>query len=132
MSWSPVRRGVTPVLVLLVGVTACGDAALLGPDADQGVEGIALLGPQCPVQSEANPCPDLPYAASIVILDEDDDPVTHVDAGSDGRFRVGLRPGRYTLVPVSGQPFPTASPQAVDVPAGEWPSVTVQFDTGIR
>ncbi len=124
------RTGIGGLLLILAA--ACGDDLLLGPEADQGVEGVVLLGPQCPVQSDTDPCPDAPYAASIVVLDRDGDRVTRVEAGLDGRFRVGLKPGRYTLAPVSGNPFPTASDQVVDVSARVWTSVTVQFDTGIR
>jgi len=42
---------------ILLTLSACGGDDLLGPDAAQGIEGIVLLGPQCPVQSLENPCP---------------------------------------------------------------------------
>ncbi len=111
---------------------ACAASDLLGPDALQGIEGIALLGPLCPVVSEADPCPDRPYQATIEIRTDGDRHVTSVRSGEDGRFRVGLKPGRYRLVPERGDPFPTASDQAVDVLEGVYTQVTVGFDTGIR
>lgn len=111
---------------------ACAASDLLGPDALQGIEGIALLGPLCPVVSEADPCPDRPYQANIEIRTAGDRHVTSVRSGEDGRFRVGLKPGRYRLVPERGNPFPTASDQAVDVLEGVYTQVTVGFDTGIR
>jgi len=41
---------------ITVGLMAACDATeLLGPEAAQGVEGIALRGPICPVQSLENP-----------------------------------------------------------------------------
>ena len=45
-------RGILAVAGALIGLTACDPSDLLGPDAAQGIEGVALLGPQCPVQSQ--------------------------------------------------------------------------------
>jgi hypothetical protein len=119
-------------LLLLAALTACGSDALLGPDAPQGIEGTVLIGPQCPVVSVEDPCPDLPYEATIAVRVRDGGLVTSVRSDAEGRFRIGLKPGAYTLVPESGDPFPTASPMDVDVLEGAWTEVTVSFDTGIR
>ena len=108
----------------------CGDG-FLGPD-DQGIEGIVLIGPQCPVQSLEDPCPDLPYQATIEVRSRDGRTATQVVSGEDGRFRIGLFPGFYTLHPESGDPFPRASDQEVVVLDGVYTEVTVTFDTGIR
>ena len=116
----------------LLALMACGSDDLLGPDADQGIEGMVLLGPQCPVESLENPCPDLPYRAWIKVLNRDGGIVTRIRSGEDGRFRVGLRPGLYLLDPESGNPFPVAGDQEVRVDEGVYAAVTVNFDTGIR
>lgn len=114
-------------------VTACsGSDALLGVDAEQGIDGLVLRGPLCPVSSPDDPCPDQPYQAAIDVLDADGHRLTTVESGADGRFRVGLVPGRYTLHPHPGDPVPIASDQAVQVEAGVWVEVTVSYDTGIR
>ena len=118
--------------VLLVLTLGCGSTDLLGPDAAQGIEGLALIGPQCPVVRVDDPCPDLPHEASIEIRDGKGDTVTRVRSGEDGRFVVGLRAGLYLLVPESGHPFPSASEQEVEVVVGVFTQVTVSFDTGIR
>ncbi len=50
----PSRRApvVLAVFGAVIGLPACSVSSdLLGPGAGQGIEGIALLGPQCPVQS---------------------------------------------------------------------------------
>jgi hypothetical protein len=125
-------RRVTPICLLLGGLTACGPDALLGPGAPQGIEGLVLVGPQCPVESPEDPCPDLPYEATIEVRDRGGDSVARVRSDADGAFRVGLRPGSYTLVPESGAPFPSAGPQDVDVSEGRYSEVTIRFDTGIR
>jgi len=119
-------------VALLLVASACGTSALLGPDADQGVAGLVLLGPICPVQTLEDPCPDEPYSARIQVLTASGAHVTTVRSGGDGRFRVGLRPGRYTLRPQSGDPFPTAADEEVEVAEGVFTEVTILFDTGIR
>lgn len=118
--------------VVLALAAACGTDSLLGPDAPQGIDGLVLIGPQCPVQSEENPCPDLPYEAAIELWNEDGEFVTRIRSGTDGTFRVGLRPGSYRLLPQSGDPFPVAQEQTVEVVRDEYVDVTVLFDTGIR
>ncbi len=118
--------------LLLAGVIGCSPSELLGPEAPQGIAGLVLIGPQCPVPTQANPCPDLPYAAAIEVRTRSGSSVTLVRSDPDGRFRVGLRAGDYTLHPESGNPFPVASPLDVTVEDGAYTQVTVQFDTGIR
>ena len=93
---------------------------------------MVLIGPQCPVQSIDSPCPDLPYQASIEVRVRGGRSVTRLQSGADGTFRVGLRPGFYTLEPVSGDPLPFAHAQDVEVRVNEYSNVTVSFDTGIR
>lgn len=130
------RRRTKPRLGLLLSLLAlagCASDLLLGPDAAQGIDGLALKAPTCPVETPDDPCPARPYAATIVVEDEDGARVTTLHVADDGRFRVGLRAGRYRLVPRSADPFPLA-PDAldVDVPAGTWVDVTLVYDTGIR
>lgn len=120
------------LLTLLLALSACVADDLLGPDAAQGITGIALLGPQCPVQSEQDPCPDRPHEAWLTVRRSSGAAVTRVRTGADGRFRIGLRPGDYILDPEEGDPFPTASDLDVSVREGAFTEVTVHFDTGIR
>ena len=117
---------------IALALAACDSEALLGPDAAQGIDGLVMLGPQCPVATPDDPCPDLPYQATITILNRKQNVVTVVESGSDGTFRVGLEPGLYILSPEQGDPFPTATEKVVDVQAGVWATVTINYDTGIR
>ena len=122
--------GVAVVVATLL--SSCDDAVGIDPDAAQGIEGLVLLGPQCPVQRLEDPCPDVPYEADIEIRAPSGALVGRVRSGTDGRFRAGLAPGRYVLDPVSGDPFPVATEQVVDVEVGVYAEVVVPFDTGIR
>lgn len=111
---------------------ACGSSVLLGPDAAQGIDGLVLLGPLCPVQTPTDPCPDRPYEASIEIESPGGSRITVVRSDAEGRFHVGLLPGTYHLVPESGDPFPIAAERDVVVKAGSYSDVVILFDTGIR
>lgn len=117
---------------LLLGAVMGCSPSLLDLNQGQGIEGTVLIGPQCPVASPDNPCPDLPYQAWIGIWDGRGFSVTRVQSGVDGLFVVGLRAGFYTLVPESGDPFPVAGEQMVAVVEGAFTEVVVNFDTGIR
>ena len=127
-----VRQMIKWSIGLGVVVAACGASELLGPGASQGIDGLVLIGPQCPVQRPDDPCPDLPHQAWIGVRTATGSHVTRVRSGEDGRFRVGLRRGSYVLEPESGSPFPIAGEQSVEVEEGVYTDVVVSFDTGIR
>jgi hypothetical protein len=113
-------------------LAACGTSDLLGPESPQGIEGLVLLGPMCPVVRVDDPCPDQPYEAWIEVRNARGELVTGVRSDEDGHFRVGLRAGSYVLVPLSGHPFPSAGEQEVLVREGAYTDVVVSYDTGIR
>lgn len=118
--------------LVAVVATGCTAAELLGPDGAQGIDGLVLVGPQCPVQSLDDPCPDAPYRTTITVRTPTGREVTRVESGSDGRFRLGLAVGEYVLDPMSGDPFPVGSPQVVTVEPNIFVDVTISLDSGIR
>ena len=120
------------LLVCLVASAACGSDLVLGPDAAQGIDGLALLGPMCPVVRVDDPCPDAPHQAWIRVLSSSGAQVARVRSGADGRFRVGLAPGSYRVVGEGGSPLPRGSEEEVTVTKGVWVPLTLFFDSGIR
>ena len=76
-------------------------------------------------------CEPRPHQAEVVVLSGSRF-VTSFRTGADGRFRVGLPPGLYLLVPESGNPFPVAAEEEVEVVPEIYTEVTLSFDTGIR
>ena len=79
------RLGTRLALAVLLLLAACGSADLLGPSAPQGIDGLVLLGPQCPVQGPGNACPDLPYQAWIDVRSSGGGSVTRIRSGkTDG------------------------------------------------
>ena len=98
------------------------------------IVGIVHSGPQCPVQIAGSPCPDAPVATEIVVTDRAAGAVLGVArSGEDGRFRIILPPGDYTLLAgSSNKPYPRGIPTDVSVGPGEMIEVELQVDTGIR
>jgi hypothetical protein len=78
------------------------------------------IGPTCPVETEGSPCDDLPYEATLIILDQAGSEVATVESDAEGLFSAPLPPGEYTIVPQSpnsGSP-PYAEEQKVVVASG--------------
>lgn len=96
-----------------------------------GLRGIVLRGPVQPVCRVGVPC-DAPAAGYVLVFSRAGRIVARTKTGSDGRFRIGLRPGRYA-VRTSRTGFErTVRPAAVTVPTGRYARVTFRIDTGIR
>jgi len=113
------------------------NTALLGrclPAPESGIEGLVTLGPVCPTQSDLLPCPDRPYQATLVILDAQGREAARTTSGTDGRYRVTLAAGRYTVLPLApgSGPYPRASAVDATVVAGFVTIVNIAYDTGIR
>jgi len=49
------RVGPVVGIGIFLVLTACSSGDALGPNAAQGIEGLALLGPQCPVETLEDP-----------------------------------------------------------------------------
>ena len=100
-----------------------------------GIKGQVLIGPMCPAVQQDQACPDKPFAATLIVRDQEGGrDRLQVRSGEDGRFRADLAPGKYTLIPVSPNPGapPYAESQVVTVEEGRFTSVTVKYDSGIR
>jgi hypothetical protein len=80
------------------------------------------------------PCPDQPFAATLLIRDSQGRELCSVASGEDGRFQVGLPPGSYEAVPLAGgaSGLPYAAAQWVAVAPGQFTEVIVSYDSGIR
>ncbi len=113
------------------------------PVAASGIEGTVRLGPLCPVESDRMPCPDRPYQGATIVFYNPlvacpalaCGEVARASTDGNGRYRVSLQPGTYTVAPQpSGSgafPYPPA-PVTVNVVAGAHATVNFTYDTGIR
>lgn len=126
-------RAATILSALVILLTACGNQT---PESkvDSGVRGVVVSGPQCPVETIDDPCPDLPVSGIVVSVSTPKGSVaaeTRTDA--EGRFEVAVAPGEYVVQPVvesGGVAF--SKPVQVVVSDERFVEVTLQVDTGIR
>lgn len=121
------------ILLTACLLTACGNQT---PESkpDSGVQGAVVSGPQCPVETIEEPCPDLPVSGIVVRVSTPDGSVaaaTRTDA--EGRFEVAVAPGEYVVQPVVESGGVTFSkPVQVVVSDERFVEVTLLVDTGIR
>jgi hypothetical protein len=128
-----VRRFPLFVAALLALMASCARGSVPAEGStDSGIEGTVLLGPTCPVETIEHPCPDRPLAADVLVSTPSGEHVATVRSGADGRFRVGLAPGTYTLNVGKLRGIQFAKPLIVTVPDGGFVEVTVSVDSGIR
>ncbi len=125
---TPVRA--TPTVDRATAIAA--PTAAASSVAESGIDGVVTIGPTCPVQRIDSPCPDRPYPADIMVLDSAGRRVASISSGADGRFRVLLPPGSYTLSPQHRSTPPSAREQIVTVVAGSFAAVQIVYDSGIR
>src|SRR5437870_12463010 len=116
---------------LALTMAACGTPAA---QPGTGIQGTVQAGPTCPVERIQSPCPPHPLAATVVVRDGTGAEVTRFHSGSDGRFKVDLRPGTYNLLGlmIGSSLLPRPMPTSVTVSAGTYTSVNVEYDSGIR
>jgi hypothetical protein len=127
------------LVVLVVGSIGCSEIGLPieTPTPPSGIRGTVVLGPTCPVESTPganDPVPCLtPYSANLVIIDSEGARVESVTSAADGGFQVDLPPGDYVVTPATGaDTYPVAQPVSVTVVSGQYVSVEINYDTGIR
>lgn len=98
-----------------------------------GIEGQVTLGPtqRGPARVGA-PLAAHPHRTTITVLDHAGQQVIRFDTDAEGRFRVPLPPGTYTIRPESTGAFPFAKPQVVTVSADQFTPVQIRYDTGLR
>jgi len=99
--------------------------------SDSGIEGQIMLRPISPI-ARPGMANERPYEAHVTVLDANGQPVTHFHSDADGRFRVPLKPGTYTLRPESSGTYPLTTKQTVIVLAQQFAHVQIAYDTGIR
>src|SRR5207249_9895607 len=118
-------------IALALMVAACGTPA---GQPGTGRQGMVQAGPAWPVERIDSPCPPRPLAATVVVRDTSGAEVTRFHSGADGRFKVDLAPGSYTIVGLNiGTGFlPRPIPTSVTVTQGTYKSINVRYDSGIR
>ena len=68
----------------------------------------------------------------MVVLDDENKVVARIASGGDGTFQVDVAPGDYVLAPATDRLYPIAQPLSVTVVPGQYVTVQINYDTGIR
>ena len=121
-------RHLLVVAVSVLLLAACRPAA-----PDSGVEGRVWVGPTCPVVQEGLECPDAPLEADLEVVNTGGRVVARSRSAEDGTYRIPLVAGSYVLTPLPGEAgLPFASPIAFEVQEGDWVTLDITYDSGIR
>jgi hypothetical protein len=128
------------ILVLLLAL-ACGgknsptDPSTQGPRGT--LSGTVTIGPNCPVETTAGPCPPPPgaYALRKVLVESADASkvLFTVDIDEHGFYRIDLVPGTYTIdLKKSGADRSSNVPAKVTITQGIATVLNIDIDTGLR
>lgn len=126
-------RAATILSALVILLAGCGTETPVSM-VDSGVRGVVVSGPQCPVETIEDPCPDLPVSGIRVSVSTAEGSVTaETRTDAEGRFEVAVAPGKYVVQPVvEGGGVAFSKPVQVIVSDERFVEVTLHVDTGIR
>lgn len=128
----PTSGPASPAPTLTPSLTPAPRETLIPGANEGGLYGQILIGPTCPVVQINNPCPDMPFQATVTVLDAGGQIVTEFQSDALGNFQVNLAPGAYTLRPEPTTKLTRAPEQTVTVTAGQLRLVMIKYDSGIR
>jgi hypothetical protein len=100
-----------------------------------GITGTSLVDGGCPVLRLDSPCPDHPIQARLSITDAGSGTVAATaDTDRAGHFRIALPPGGYIVHAASpnGATLPRSTPISTTINSGQYTTLTIRFDSGIR
>jgi hypothetical protein len=128
------------ILLVLVSLACSGKKSPTDPLADlpRGtLSGTVTIGPNCPVQTETNPCPTPPgaYAARKVLVETADASkvLFTVDIDEHGFYRIDLITGTYTVdLQKAGIDRSGDVPAKVTITRGVATVLNINIDTGLR
>ena len=97
------------------------------------IVGFVYLG-KSPDIRNVKPSHDRPYQATLNILDSKQKRIKQIQTDEEGNFRIQLKPGIYTIEPVSENPNqpPRSEAQTVTVEPGKFTETIFLYDSGIR
>jgi len=99
-----------------------------------GLEGIVLRSPAYPGPTRSDRPNEAPFAAKFEVWNDSGAVVATFITNDEGRFSLTLPPGTYSIVPDSSAPLihPDRQKKLVNVTEGNFISINLRFDTGLR
>ena len=118
---------------LITGIAIAQNSAQDKKEDKSGIKGKVLLGPK---KNLAKPGDQEfePFETTLVVKTEDGaKEVTQIKSKSNGRFRIQLEPGTYTVnLQTDGAKYPRCEDTKVKVEPHQFTKVIIKCDTGIR
>jgi hypothetical protein len=123
------------VMLACSGKNSPTDPSTQGPRGT--LSGAVTIGPNCPVESTAGPCPPPPgaYALRKVLVESADGSklLFTVDIDEHGFYRIDLVPGVYTVdLQKAGADRSADVPAKVTITQGVATTLNINIDTGLR
>ena len=120
------------MLALTAMATCLGEAQTRSPSGS-GIEGVITISPSHPGPTREGVPDSRPLGNTNLVVQNAAGVVTTFTTDTEGRFRVPLPPGHYTVSLKDGQRrIGRFGPFEVDVTAGKMTTVAWQCDTGMR
>ncbi|MFN0074039.1 MAG: carboxypeptidase-like regulatory domain-containing protein [Chloroflexota bacterium] len=133
MVFSTTLLSALTAFLLVAACQSASDEPGAPPPMESGIEGIVTISPVRPGPIRAgDSTTEQPYQATLTLLTPDGLVVAQIQSGLDGRFRIVLPPGEYILRPESPGRLPRSVEQPVRVIEGQFTSVNVSYDSGLR
>ena len=123
-----------PIILVLLVMAVCFSSAQTQSTPETGIEGVITFSPTQPgpIRADAPSSQPLPNV-TFAIENEKGAEVASFTTDDQGRFRVVLAPGHYTVSKKGKKGGPGRfGPFDVDVRADQMTRVTWECDTGIR
>ena len=129
-----------PSIFLILGLlvlAGCTDNQVASNTSMGFLQGKVTIGPNCPVETEDDPCladPSVYASHKLLIIGGSGNTVQEVSMDDSGNYRTELPPGTYTVdfVPHDiGRPGSFLPPRT-EIRAGETTILNINIDTGIR
>ncbi|MEO7804323.1 MAG: carboxypeptidase-like regulatory domain-containing protein [Actinomycetota bacterium] len=119
----------TLVFGMLFVLASCGAPDIV---TESGVIGQVTTGPTCPVEEPGRPCANRPVVGLIRVTPLTSDEAAGVTkSDEDGKFRLTLAPGRYTVT-VSAPGTFGCKPLDIQIPKDTFVQASIICESGIR
>jgi hypothetical protein len=103
------------------------------PQPGTGIEGVTTVGPTHGGPTRVGIPDSKPLANMTFVVENEKGAVTSFATDDQGRFRISLTPGHYTVSPKEKRPkIGRYGPFVVDVVAGQMTKVAWYCDSGMR
>jgi hypothetical protein len=130
---SRMRFGKLLTILIFIIVPAVFSSAQTQPEPGTGIEGVVTIAPIHPGPAVEGMPSSTPLTNTTFVVENEKGMVTSFTTDDQGRFRVSLAPGHYTVfLKGKKQGVGSYGPFDVDVVAGRMTKVQWECDTGMR